>query len=116
MEIEKSQPLSPWIGSLIFPTGILAAKHYSVPTEFLLWGVVFVFWGLTALVAYRHFREEMSTFSITGFVDYMQRHALLRQCRNTDFGKPLLLTDWYQKALDLAQQPQQPSPVSKDNS
>ena len=104
MEDEKSQPITLLFASIIIPIGLTTAKWFTVSTGLLLWGTVFAFWILTAIVAYLYFRNEMKTFSISCMPDYWERNAMLHQYRNTDFGHPLLLTDWYQKALDIAQQ------------
>jgi len=104
MEDEKSQPLSLLFVSIVIPIGLTSAQWFAVSSGLLLWGTVFTFWGLTALVAYLSLRKEMSTFSIACMKDYWERNTLLHQYRDTDFGQPLLLTDWYQKALNLAQQ------------
>lgn len=113
MEDEKSQPTYPLLGVVIFPLGLLAAGQVSVPTDLLLWGSVIAFWGFTALVAYLHLRKEMSAFSTVSMADYWQRNALLNVYRDTDFGRPLLLTDWYQKALDVAMQATEQSVASQ---
>ena len=114
MEKKNSQPVSKsWVGNTIF-VGLLVAAGggwFEIPStikEIILhpFTMSCLFWGFTASVAYLHLRKEMGEFSKADIADYWQRNSLLRQYRNTDFEKPLLLTDWYPKALDLARRPQ----------
>ena len=104
MEDENSQPLSSLLVSILIPAGLTTAKWFSVSDGLLLWGTVFTFWSLSTLLAYLYLHHEMDAFSIARMPDYWKRNALLHQYRDIDFGQPLLYTDWYQKAFDLAQQ------------
>ena len=106
MEDEKEQPLlSPVFGNVIFTVLLLLAKPDStITSSFFLGLIALLWWVLVSLTAYLHLHKDMNTFSLSGITDYLQRHALLHQYKDTDFDKPLLYTDWYQKALNLAQQ------------
>ena len=116
-EDEKNQPLLlPWIVNTLFTVLFLVVEQNTVPMVLLFWGTVITLWGWTAFVAYLHLWNEIVGFPFVNMTDYRQRNSLLRQYKDTDFGQPLLLTDWYQKALDLAMQqtPQNSAPRVKN--
>ena len=109
MDDGKEPPLFlPLPLTAVFTVSLLLAEHYTSEPGLLFFGVFAVlWWTMTAATAYIHFRwlrKEMSVVSRADISDYLQRNKLLRQYGETDFGQPLLLTDWYQKALDLTQQ------------
>jgi len=67
--------------------------------------VTLLFWLFTASTAILDIVIDIGFSCLAmNVVDYRQRSSLLRQYKDTDFSKPLLLTDWYQATLSLAQQ------------
>ena len=123
LEDEKHQPMfSAWLGNtafvlLLWTAGFGKAGNGTTTQNVMMhpFTVSLLFWGFTVLVACLHLRKNIDTFSIAAIADYQQRHALLRQYKDTDFTKPLLYTDWYQKALNLAQQQVAASRLKNDS-
>ena len=107
MENEREQPI--FLPLLFIPSFtvllLLTGKNVTETGLLFFTTVAALWWMMTAAIAFLHFYwcREMSMISRADIIDSFQRNKLLRQYKNSDFGQPLLFTDWYQQTLTLAQ-------------